>query len=110
KPGFGLSGAVPRLDRVSPLVRVCMPSTPTQSLLFLRSRLRSGENCSTASPLDVHTVRLLLDSCECSEASRQTADCSEYSSRSIAFAKSAHYRESIDELLLPASVTAGRPR
>src|ERR1700688_4644061 len=68
KPDFGLSGVVPQLDRVSPqFVRVCVLSTPTQSLLALPTQAKGAlewghphcvvKNCSTASSLDVHTVR-----------------------------------------------------
>src|SRR6266851_2711574 len=65
KPAFGLSGAVRPLDKVfPPLVRVFVPSTLTRSPPVPRSRLRSGGNCSTPSPSDIHTI---LPSPDCDE-------------------------------------------
>src|SRR6266705_4382602 len=73
KPGFGLSGAVRRLDKVfPPLVRVFVPSIPTRSRLAPHSRSRSGENCSTPSPPDVRTTQPSPDCDEYSAASPQT--------------------------------------
>ena len=59
KPGFGLSGEVPPLDRVClPLVRVFVPSILTRSPPVPHSQMRSGENCSTPSPPTARTATL----------------------------------------------------
>src|SRR5205809_7430607 len=74
KPGFGLSGAVPPLDKVfPPRVRVFVPSILTRSRPVHHSWLRSGENCSTPSPPDVRTTQPPPDCDECNAASPETA-------------------------------------
>lgn len=56
---LSLEWAVPELDTSCPLlVRAFAPSIPTRSQLFRRCQLRSGENCSTASPPDVRTANI----------------------------------------------------
>ena len=60
KLAFGLSGAVRPLDHVfPPLVCVFVPSILNRSRPVPRGPLRSGENCSTASPPDVRTIPAL---------------------------------------------------
>ena len=74
KPSFGLSGAVPRLDRVFPLLaRACVRSIRTRFQLVPRRPLRDGESCSTASLRGAHTIPASPDCNECSGASLQTA-------------------------------------
>src|SRR5208282_1427232 len=74
KPGFGLSGAVPPLDKVfPPLVRVFVPSILTRSRPVPHTQLRSDENCSTPSPLDARTTQPSPDCDEDSAAFPQTA-------------------------------------
>ena len=77
KPSFGLSGAVPRLDRVFPLLaRAGARSIRTRFQLVPRRPLRDGESCSTASLRGAHTIPASPGCNECSGASLQTAhDC-----------------------------------
>ena len=62
KPDFGLSGAIPQLDKVFLLlVRAGVPSIPTRSRRVLQCGLRSAMRCSTSSLPGVRIVLLLLD-------------------------------------------------
>jgi hypothetical protein len=57
KPSFGLSGALPRLDRAFPLLaRVCEQSIRTRFQHAPRRPLRDEESCSTASLRGARTI------------------------------------------------------
>src|SRR6266496_3284994 len=75
KPGVGLSGAVPRLDIISPrLVRASLPPTRIQSPRVPHRPSHTGDNYSTPSLPLVHTTSASPDSGEYSAAFPRTAD------------------------------------